>query len=150
MSTNKLKLIKLSKKWNFVFHGSPKKISILKPKQGYDEWKKDWKPAVFATQIIDIAIFRSLINKYRWDIVGTSKSEFWIKENNLYFRSTKNLLEAAINQVWYVHVLDASKFKKRDKIQYIAYEKVIPIQIMQVYPTDLPSNIEILTPPLPK
>ncbi len=92
ISRNKLKLIDLKNTKSYVFHGSVAKIESLKPRQGFCHWKPDGPPAVFATEIVDIAIFRSLINKHRWDIVGPSESNFWIKDEVTYFSLTQNLL----------------------------------------------------------
>ena len=69
MSENKTRLLALEKNGNFVFHGSPKDIVALEPRQAHNinketkKMEKDGEPAVFATSYAEIAIFRSLVNK---------------------------------------------------------------------------------------
>jgi len=137
-SPNKLKLLKLEKQKSYVFHGSINKIDILEPRQAFNNWEADWKPAVFATEIIDIAIFRSLINRHRWDIIGTSESKFWIRDWKTYFSLTKNLLEQAKDKIWYIHVLDRKDFSHFEKIECKSYNSITPIEIITVTVDDLP------------
>lgn len=52
-----------------------KKKWYIRTQQAFDGWKLVWEPAVFATEVVEIVIFRSLINKHWWDIIGHSESK---------------------------------------------------------------------------
>jgi len=147
ISQNKQKLIELEKSWNFLFHWSLNNIDILEPRQAYNrskstgEMEKDWDPCICATNYVNIAIFRSLINSI--NIVWKSDSAFGMKEWKLYFIATKNLLEWAKYKVWKVFILDKSDFKYHNKIEFRSKKKIKPISYLEVWIDDLPEDIEI-------
>lgn len=147
---NRERLLLLEKEGKYVFHGSPENIDILKPRQTYYRSKetgnteKDGKPAVFATQYADVAIFRALINAK--GVSGeSSTSRFGINEDTLNFSATRNLLiKATEKKVGKVYVLDKREFQDFDGIQCRSLEAVEPIEVVEVSIDDLPKDIEII------
>jgi hypothetical protein len=147
---NREKLLSLEKEGKYVFHGSPDFINILEPKQGLNLnnktglMEKDGKPAVFATQYADIAIFRSLVNSK--DLKEDSRSNFGINDEKLNFSATKNLLDLAKTKIGKIYILDRQKFTNFEGSQCRCYESISPLEIVEVTYEDLPQNIEIIEP----
>ncbi len=148
VAENRAKLLDLQKSGEFVFHGSLQEIEELEPRQAYNsneithEQEKDGAPAVFATQFADIAIFRSLVNAE--GVSGGSTSHFGINNDELQFAATENLLAAAKGKKGKVYVLRKSDFDVIEDMQCRAHKKVIPVEVIEVSDSDLPSGIEIL------
>lgn len=144
---NRKKLLLFEKKGKYVFHGSPDQIDILEPRQAEKKSKetgkmeKHGKPAVFATQYADIAIFRALINAK--NVIGHSESSFGIDRDRLYFSATKNLLDAAKKKVGKVYVLNRQRFGNFKGMQCQSKGPIIPLKIIEVTADDLPENIRI-------
>lgn len=139
----------LEKEGKWVFHGSPTKTDILQPRQAYnypnnsDEGKiPDDKPAVFASQFIDIAIFMAVINKVNAP-KGTRSAFQGDDDGNLHFQVTKETMDQIHDATGYVYVFDKSKFISRSPIQCLSYEAVKPVEMIMITEKDLPANIEI-------
>lgn len=151
IKSGKEKLHQLETEGQFVFHGSSHIINELEPRQAYNQNKDDGKmeadgkPAVFATPFAEMAIFRALTNGD--DLPINSTSSFGINENGLHFSVTKNLLSYLKNKTGVVYVLDKSQFSVFEAIQCRSYEKVVPVDAVEVTAEDLPDNIEILDNP---
>jgi hypothetical protein len=145
---NREKLLSLEKEGKYVFHGSPDIIKTLEPRQAYNqnketgEMERDGEPAVFATPLADIAIFRALIN--RRGISGESRSSFGISGEQPQFSATKNLLDGAKRKIGRVYVLDKSNFQNFDGMQCRSLETNEPIEVIEVTVDDLPQNIKII------
>jgi hypothetical protein len=141
------RLLELEKEGKFVFHGSPTIIDVLEPRQAYKynknhERKEDGKPAVFASQYADVAIFRALTSGY--NVGGESSSGFGIDDGKLHFSATQNLLDAAKGMVGHVYVLDKDNFSRFVGMQCRSFKKNIPVETIEVTIADLPPNIEII------
>jgi hypothetical protein len=145
------RLLELEKTGAYVFHGSLADIRILEPRQGYylnkqtGQMEKDGNPAVFATPLADVAIFRSLINKE--GVSGFSKSSFEIdKDGVLHLSATSNLIEAAKRKMGKVYVLRRSDFGDIEEggLQCRSERSVTPIEVVEATFKDLPENIRII------
>ena len=145
---NRERLLSLEKEGKYVFHGSPKRITILKPRQAYnyskeaENMEKDGEPAVFATPYADVAIFRALTDTR--GVRGNSRSQFEMDSDKLHFSATKNILEAAKTKVGLVYVLDKHKFQDFEGMQCRSLETNKPIEVIEVTVDDLPQNIQII------
>lgn len=144
--TPKQELLKLEKQGNFVFHGSPDKLEYLEPRQAYT-WKgaekiADGLPAVFTSNLAEIAIFMALINKE--NIKDTFRSGFGFSNNNLEFRLTKETFDKLNNLKGYVYVFNKEGFKSRNPVEYISYKIEKPIKIIEITEKDLPKNIKMI------
>lgn len=142
----KQELLKLEKQSDFVFHGSPDKLEYLEPRQAYT-WKgeekiEDGKPAVFASNFAEIAIFMALINKQ--NIKDTFRSGFGFSNNNLEFRLTRETFNKLNNLKGYVYVFNKEGFEFRNPVEYISYKIEKPIKIIEVTEKDLPKDIKMI------
>lgn len=134
----------------YVFHGAPRKIDKLVPMQATSlnpntgKMVDDGEPAVAATQYLDIAIFRALVNKT--NCPENYRSNFGLNTGHLFFKATKETLHAAIQKgiVGYIHVLVKDKFQDYSPKEVRAYSEVKPTEVVEVSPEDLPQNIEII------
>ncbi|MFA5986281.1 MAG: hypothetical protein WC819_02950 [Parcubacteria group bacterium] len=142
-------LLSLEKAGKYVFHGSPDDIDVLEPRQAYGEneengdYEKDGESAVFATRFADVAIFRSLINER----LGGDGSECGMSidnDNNIYYRSSRDLLEKVKDHKGKVYVLKSEGFSDFKGLDCRSNEQVVPIEIVEVDCTDLPKNIDII------
>jgi hypothetical protein len=105
--------------------------------------EEDGEPTVCATQYIDIAIFRALIN--RKDFHEESTSGFGIENNELYFSATKNLIDRAKAKIGYVYILDKESFNKFNDIEHRSSQANNPIETIEVCFDDLPQNIQVIS-----
>lgn len=143
------RLLELEASGKYVFHGAPVRLNFLEPRQayGYDPESKeetaDGEPVVFGTAKVDAAIFHSLVRRecvqgdsdLNW---GTNEGGDWV------FFATKNLIDAAKDNVGYVYVFDKNDFDESEAIQVRAKEEVTPVEIIKVKYNDLPKNIRVL------
>lgn len=93
-SQQKEKLLELEKTGNYVFHGSGFKIEEeFEPRQAYNHKLKqdgtydtipDGQPAVFASHIIDIAIFMAIFNSE--NLKKSCRSGFSFVDGTVLFR----------------------------------------------------------------
>lgn len=151
MSDNKKRLLILEAESNFVFHGSALKIKELKPRQPMIYYKKIRKeinhgsPCVSATSFINIAIFRSIINKQNFPFKGYQSSfGFNKKKNKCYFNTTSKVLNQVKDKKGYVYILNKKNFKKFSNIEYRSEKREKPLEIISVDYNDLPDNIKII------
>jgi hypothetical protein len=118
---NREKLLALEKEGEYVFHGSTDSYDILEPKQAHhyseatEEEREDKKPAVFASTLTDVAIFRALINEKAFP--GDSQSKISFNDGTLTLFATKNLIENAKKITGMVYVLDKQQFKNFEGMQ---------------------------------
>jgi hypothetical protein len=142
----------LEKEGKYVFHGSSVVITELEPRQpmnlGPDrQMVEHGKPCVAASQMLDIAIFRAVVNNkiknekgLHWSSFGYSRED---DDTSLNFKTMPEVLEKAKESVGYVHVFLKDDFEKFDGIEYRAYQKMKPLRIFKVGFQDLPANIDL-------
>jgi hypothetical protein len=165
MSIAKEKLESFERTGNYVFHGSPDgNIEVLEPRQGNHvpdlsrptDTVADGRPAVSATPFLDFAIFRAIINSKNVNIKGTWTSGFGIEEEGRKsFRvSEQDVLDQVRGKFGYVYVFDKKNFKpytrgkgegegRPGSMEWRSYEKVLPIDTIEVTDEDIPSAEQI-------
>lgn len=134
----------------YVFHGAPKRIDRLAPMQAMTldtssgKMINDGEPAVAATLFLDIAIFRALVNKT--NCPTNYRSSFGLNNGTPFFKATEESLESAkrSGSVGYVHVLEKDRFTPYSPKEVRSYSEIVPIDVIEVMPEDLPRNIEII------
>lgn len=146
-------LEKLAKTGEFVFHGSPHKLTKLEPRQQTNVNKEtgksepDGEPAVCATSNCEIAIFRALTSSQIAKDHGVKNyyTEFGIRDGKPYFRGNKESIDLARRPdgIGHVYVFSNKDFQPHDDLESRAYHEVAPIYSIEVKATDLPENIEI-------
>lgn len=143
------KLLELERTEKYLFHGSGFKIDKLEPRQAYNYPSAshkgripDGKPAVFASDKAGVAVFMSIFsspNFSRGLRSGISESE-----DNLIFRVTKETFEQMRNARGYVYVFSKDKFQQRNNShEWISFEHIKPLEMIEVTEDDLPDDIEI-------
>ncbi len=148
MSPAKEKLLELEATGKYVFHGSESSIEVFEPRQAhnYIDGKNhpDGEPAIFASSIVEYAIFMAIINELNCpkgyhSSAGTSSGI-------MKYKATPDTLSqlAEIASGW-VYVFDKNLFRQReeDGVEYVSYSNVTPIEKIQVFREDLPNSIEI-------
>lgn len=156
MPSGKEKLHKLEQTGQYVFHGSPiGDIKILEPRQSKHfpdrqkpkEFILDGKPAVSATPYSDISIFASIINKENIPI--SFRSGYGASDDKLKFSiSSEKVLDEVDGKVGYVYVFDRKDFEPYNRdgqateksMEWRAYKKIKPIEIIEVNSDDLPEK----------
>ncbi len=145
LNTEKLKEYE---KQGYLFHGSPDKISVLKPIQpfSYDEklgkMVEHGNPSVVATSFLNVSVFRSIVN--RKNAPDEHDSAFGNGSNGLNFKASSKTLDQAKNKKGFVHVLDKKGFERFSGMEWRSKEEVKPIDIIEVSFDNLPENIELI------
>lgn len=160
-STNKKRLLFLENTGEYVFHGSANGgIEKLEPRQaknmnddGVD--LDDGNPSVCATPYVEIAIFRSVLN--RGNITNSNYyTQFGTNRMGEFNFAISN--ESAFNEArgkkGYIYVLDKKDFypydrknpdsKNEKSMEWRAEREIIPKEVIEVDFEDLPENIEIV------
>jgi hypothetical protein len=161
ISQSKERLIEMENSGKYVFHGSPNgDIKILEPKQGKhvpdlskpEETILDGNPAVSATPYAEFAIFRAIINKKN---SPGFNSGFGFKNKKREFHvSSQEVLEITKDKKGFVYVFNKDEFEPysrngkphKDLMEWRSYEKVKPVDVIEVTYDDLPpkNNIDII------
>lgn len=121
-------LQELERKGGYVFHGSPFKIEIFEPRQAFN-WVNgvgvpDGAPAIFASSVLNYAIFMAIVNKENCRLGSRSSS------NGKVFKATKETLEQLTPEAGgYVYVFKKSDFKERTngEEECVRYEPIQPL-----------------------
>lgn len=146
-------LQRLEEEGAHVFHGSPNgSIGVLQPRQGRTSnpqtgiMENDGPPAVFATPIADVAIFRALFNSVNFsEVYGHYSSSFELDENGqLILSATQNLIDAVRDKVGYVYVMENGAFYEGDGLECRTESEIVPSQKVRVTLEDLQSKIRVI------
>jgi len=136
--------------WKYLFHGTTELIETFAPQQAYSyneltgEMEKDWEPWIFTTPHLEIAIFRSLVNRKYLDDAEDSESEFGVEEWKLTFGATQNLLDKAREKEWLVYIFEYDSFEQMNDMEYKSLVPVQSIWLIKVINRDLPKDIKII------
>lgn len=134
-------LNQLEKTGRFVFHGSPRQLQKLEPQQqknfDYERGRllNDGKPAVCATQIAEVAIFRALVHQ-GWTSFGS-------RDGKIIFGASAIALRKAKTRHGYVHLLRKKSFRKHSPYELRSSRSVRPVRIITVSFKDLVSQERI-------
>lgn len=147
MSEAKQKLLELELTGKFVFHGSDADVSEFDPRQAHNNIEgrqiPDGDPAVFASSIVDYAIFMAIVNKT--NCPDGYRAQASTHAGSITFRAE----EKALNQLkdtssGFVYVFDKNNFKRREvgSFEYVSSSQVKPLERIRVTKDDLP-KVEI-------
>lgn len=132
---------------DYLFHGSENPdLKTLEPRQAYTVVngikENDDRPAVHASPFSDIAVIMSLMNEK--NCPDGFDSGFSSNGDKLELWTTRESLNNLRDDVkGYVYVFSKDDFTKRTTSQWIAYNSVSPIKIIEVMKSDLSKDIQI-------
>lgn len=154
-SAGRKKLKVLESRERYVFHGSGNPgLKSLEPRQAYNfisgGQEPDGEPAVFASSIADYALVMALINSVNCpsgyhSSVGTRSNRKG--ETLLSVGISKKALEQLDDtSIGYVYVFNKSDFTQREEggVEFKSIVSVLPVDIITVKKSDLPTSIEII------
>ena len=146
-SVNRAKLELLQLDEQFVFHGSGLKILELEPRQAHTviEGVKtpDGEPSVYASDLVDYAIFMALINKE--NCPRSTRSSCSFESGRLIFGATQDTLDQLReNAIGYVHVLHRNAFELRGGCEWFSTKLQKPYEIIEVSRADFTEPINII------
>lgn len=149
--TQKQKLLELEKLDKYVFHGSGENLEKLEPRQALNYTteipEKDGRPAIFASQSVDYAIFMAIINKNNCLKGLRSGANTSSRKDGTYkitFSATKETLKQLTPESsGWVYVFDRVSFQKIKPTEFVSYNKVTPLEKIKVSMQDLPNNIKL-------
>lgn len=141
------KLFELERHGSYVFHGSGRSHQQLEPRQAYTvvngQSVKDGEPAIFASELVDYAIFMALID-VNW--VSGCRASCSFENGRLIFCANQFTLEQLEKPiVGFVHVLEKRKFTQRSGIEWMSRSIVKPSSVLQVRVDDFQKTIKLLS-----
>ena len=108
----------------YVYHGSPYLIDVVKPQQARGATEKESQYAIYATENMDEAIpFALPIRWYPDDPTG--KRAFSCKNGKTHIEHGS--LDP--NGVGYIYKFNATSFEKLDEWQWISKTEVVPVEV---------------------
>ena len=140
-------LKEIEKQDGHLFHGSGKIVEEFEPRQAYTVVKtgekiKDGRPAIFASPSVDYAIFMAIVNKSNCPRGLRSGCGGYGK---LRFTATKDTLEQLNkDSSGYVYIFNRSDFEKRNEGEWVSYEKIKPLRMVEVKWSDFTPDIEMI------
>lgn len=142
------RLLFLEKQFEYVFHGSPFRLEKLDPKQALDyrfgSQVKDGPPAVFASHLLQYAIFKALINPVNCRTC-LFKASINCNNGELHFAASQGtLIHLSAMTRGYVHVLPRSAFFQRSDNEWLRHGSVRPVAVFEVRLADFHGDIEVL------
>lgn len=154
MHRNKLLLQNLAKQGTYLFHGTDNgTIKVFKPIQAYTtigtKQKKDGKPAIHATQLLDIAIFMAIFNAKNIPKDLDSMYSASSTGNVKFTVSRATIDQIKKSAAGYVYVFNKQDFKpKRTSVginpfEWTRHKAVRPIKKFRISAQDLSKNIRI-------
>jgi hypothetical protein len=137
----------------FLFHGSPENLSILRPRQAhtYDtdrvRGRAHGPRGVSASAFPEVAIYRALLNPKIATDVRLYMSEIDVdgRGQPRFSASLDAILWATRPETTgWVHILDRSDFRKYSRIEARSLRAVRPLLAIQVSGLDMPLGIVVL------
>jgi|688.fasta_scaffold376507_2 hypothetical protein len=147
LSASRVKLNELELADKFVFHGSGYRVSVLEPRQAQTivdgQIVDDGPPAIYASSLLDYAIFMSLLNKENCPDGARSSCSY--EDGRLIFGASQATLDQLNeNSVGHVHVLHRSDFSQRGGCEWFATTEQKPVEIIEVRWSDFTCPISII------
>ena len=119
-----------------LYHGSPKKLKILKPKtpKGGENGATSMK-GLYATDLYDVAHFIALLDRSKLPINKQKIIFTWkVNNNKITFFITPNIRKILPNLTGYVYELISDSFiKTLINNEYYSESKQVPYQVHKVY-----------------
>lgn len=148
MSPEKKLLLSLEATGKYVFHGSGSDIEELTPRQAYNAAVPDGEPSIFASLLVEHAIFMAIFNERN---CGKDCWSHTREHNNIlsYAVTRETIGQLRDTASGFVYVFNKEDFIKRDlgEIEYVSDVELKPIQKIIVSKQDLPENIEVVASP---
>lgn len=139
-----LDLRAMEQEGKYLFHGSSELIaSALSPRQAYTvvngERVKDGSPAVFASPILDCAIFMGVVSRANCPL-GLS-SGYGSRDGIPEFRASKHTIEQLDPESSAcVYVFKRSDFTEKNSLDWFSMNEVLPIEVVPVSWKDFKGN----------
>ncbi|MGM9624684.1 MAG: hypothetical protein ACI3XM_03135 [Eubacteriales bacterium] len=115
----------------YVYHGSPYLLDVVRPQQACGENEKESQYAIYAAETIDEVIPFSLpIRWYPDDPAG---------KRSFYCENGKTFIEYGTldpNGLGYIYKLRADSFEKSDEWQWISKIEVVPNEVIRIHVKD--------------
>ena len=154
LSRNKFLLQNLAQQGAYLFHGSDNgAIKLFKPVQAHTtigkQQKKDGKPAIHATQLLDIAIFMAIFNAKNIPKDLGSMYSVSITGNVKFTVSRATIDQIKKSAAGYVYVFNKQDFKPKrtttgiNPFEWTRHEAIRPFKKFRISAQDLPENIRI-------
>lgn len=128
----------------YVFHGSGLRLHQIRPSQAYtvngSSKVADGPPAVFASQLLDYAIFMALINPETCPD-GLTASANYENGHLLFAASQATLAQLDGDTLGYVHVLHRKNFVQRSQTEWLSFIPVEPLAVFEVTLQDFKPKI---------
>jgi hypothetical protein len=146
MKSHLIELVEMERDGAYVFHGSGRSHDQLEPRQAYTvvngQSIKDGEPAIFASELVDYAIFMALID-VNW-ISGCRASCSFENGRLVYGANQLTIDQFAKPIIGFVHVLEKNKFAPRCGIEWMCTSIVKPSGVLEVTVDDFQKTIRIL------
>lgn len=126
----------------YLYHGTHiPDIAELEPRQAMKAYGPDGKPAVFATENIDYAIFMAVVGSRQmggWNKTILGGRGFYIQEDSL-----NSLIDDQAEG--YIYFLPRCSFVAKYRGEYRSHKPVKPLDSVSVDAGDLPNDVRVLT-----
>ena len=148
-SEAKRQLVGLEREDCYVFHGTGLLLESLEPRQAYTvidgKQEADGEPAVFASSLVDYAIFMALINDVNCPLSASSSVSY--ENGKLKFGASQETLDQLnATSRGYVYVFNRGDFLLRGGIEWMSHYHVKPVFVIEVGKTDFRRKINIRAP----
>lgn len=138
------RLIEMENEDRFVFHGSGLRLERLEPRQAYTVidgmQTPDGVPAIFASNLVDYAIFMAIINEQTCPLGHSSGCSY--NDEQLSFSASKATLDQLNDEAQgFVHVFDRALFNLRGGSEWMCLVEIQPSEIIEVKRADFRHQI---------
>ena len=142
--SGKSKLTALQNEERYVFHGSGLRLEELDPRQAYTVRDgvtiADGLPAIFASQLVDYAIFMALINPQTCRLGSRSRCGY--VDGRLIFGASRHALDQLNDSTrGFVHVFERVDFEFRGGTEWMCLKSIKPSSIVEICRADFCEEI---------
>lgn len=147
-SPEKTELLQLEAEGKYVFHGTGVDVEMLEPRQSVDtQTGPDGNPAVFASDLVDYAVFMAIINKRNFPGGIRSRVSRYGHEDGsheyAYYVPAGALERLDESATGWVYVYAKEQFNPYKKPgEFISEVPVTAVRKVLVHRRDLPIHIE--------
>lgn len=146
-SESRTRLKELEREERYVFHGSGMRIAKLEPRQAITivdgKMVDDGPPAIYASSLLDYAIFMALLNKENCPSGARSSCSY--ENGELKFGASQATLDQMNDRsIGHVHVLRRSDFTLRGGCEWFATSALEPVEVIEVRWNDFDCPISIM------
>ncbi len=140
MESVREKLLGLEKQGTYLFHGSGEVVETFEPRQAHTYRDgvhiPDGLPAVFASPILDCAIFRALFSKANFPH-GSHSAWSWDQSGAIIFKATKkSIAELRDDMQGHIYVFDRAGFTKKNMTDWMCHDPIASVMAFTVTRAD--------------